>query len=176
MVCDAMYPLEAVALAVFALPAISANLPGATVTVIVPLTLGVGVTTTVACAPLIRLNPLAVPPVTAMSLASKLTPTSSLNTKVKVTGPVASGAETSLAIVTVGGVVSGPEPGGAGVFDTGGGGGSASPPPQLMSAEQASIRVATSWKVDRCDMVFVSAEERRQDRRSGICESAFKSA
>jgi hypothetical protein len=78
---------------------------------------------------------------------------------VKVTGPVASGAETSLAIVTVGGVVSGPEPGGAGVFDTGGGGGSASLPPQLMSAEQTSIRVATSWKVDRCDMVFVSAED-----------------
>jgi hypothetical protein len=28
-----------------------------------------------------------------------------------------------------------------------------------MSAEQASIRVATSWKVDRCDMVVVSAED-----------------
>jgi hypothetical protein len=69
------------------------------------------------------------------------------------------GPETSFAIVTVGGVVSGPEPGGAGVFDTGGGGGSASLPPQLMSTEQASVKMAASWKVDRCDMVFVSAED-----------------
>jgi len=76
---------------------------------------------------------------------------------VKVTGPAAVGPETSFAIVTVGGVVSGP--GGAGVFDTGGGGGSASLPPQLMSTEQASVRMAASWKVDRCDMVFVSAED-----------------
>ena len=94
-----------------------------------------------------------------MSLASKLTPTSSLKTKVKVTGPVAIDPETSLAIVTVGGVVSGPAPGGVGVFDTGGGGASASPPPQLMSIEQASIKAAASLKVDRCDMAFVSAEE-----------------
>jgi hypothetical protein len=115
------------------------------------------VTTTVACAPLIRVNPLAVPPVTAMSLASKLTPTSSLNTNVKVTGPVAVGAETLFAMVTVGGVVSGA--GGGGVLDTGGGGASASPPPQPLSAAQASIKAAASWRWDRCDMAFVSDEE-----------------
>jgi hypothetical protein len=96
--------------AVFALPAMSVKLPAATLTVIVPLALGVGVTTIVACEPLMRLKPLAVPPVTVMSEASKLTPTSSLNTNVKVTGPLATGAETLLAIVTVGGVVSGQVP------------------------------------------------------------------
>jgi hypothetical protein len=75
---------------------------------------------------------------------------------VKVTGPVASGAETSFAIVTVGGVVSGPD--GAGVLDTGGGGASASPLPQPMSAEQATIKAAASWRLSRCDMAFVSEE------------------
>jgi hypothetical protein len=156
IVCDAMYGFDAVAPAVLALPAMSLKLPGGTVTVIVPLTPGVGVTTMVACEPLIRLNPLAVPPVTTMSLASKLTPTSSLKTNVKVTGPAATGAETLLAIVTVGGVVSGAGP--AGVLDTGGGGASASLP-QPMSAAQASTRAAASCRGDRCDMAFVSAED-----------------
>jgi hypothetical protein len=76
---------------------------------------------------------------------------------VKVTGPLATGAETLFAIVTVGGVVSGP--GGAGVLDTGGGGASASPLPQPMSTELASIKAAASWRLNRCDMAFVSEQD-----------------
>ena len=95
----------------------SVKRPAATFTVMVPGTPGVGVTTSVACGPSTRVNAPAVPPATVMSVASKLTPTSSLKTKVKVTGPVAAGAETLLAMATVGAVVSGP----AGGAPTGGG-------------------------------------------------------
>jgi hypothetical protein len=45
-----------------------------------------------------------------------------------------------------------------------------------MSTEQVSIRVATSWKVDRCDMVFVSAEGGVGGTDVASYESAFKSA
>jgi hypothetical protein len=126
----------------------SLKLPAATLTVIVPATFGVGVTTSVACRPSTRVKVPAVPPLTVMSLAAKLTPTSSLKTKLKVTGPLAVGAATSLAIVTVGAVVSAA----AGGLPTGGGGGSASPLPQPASVAPASNNAASRLSGDRCDM------------------------
>ena len=141
--------MVALAAAVLALPAMSVKRPAATSTVIVPATFGVGVTSSVACAPLSRVNAPGVPPDTTMSVASKLTPTSSSKTKVKVTGPVAAGADTSLAIVSVGAFVSGTPGAGA---PTGGGGGSASPPPQPASAAQASTRAPRAWIFVGCVM------------------------
>jgi hypothetical protein len=56
---------------------------------IMPALFGVGVTTSVARAPLTRVKVPLVPPVTVMSSTVKLVPTSSLKVKVKVTSPVA---------------------------------------------------------------------------------------
>ena len=111
-----------------------------------------GVTTSVACVPLSLLKAPAVPPVTVMSLASKLTPTSSLNTKLKVTGPEAVGAETLLAIVTVGAVVSGAWL--AGTVPTGGRGAPASPPPQPTSVAAVSSAAAGHRRGERFFMAF----------------------
>jgi hypothetical protein len=51
-------------------------------------------------------RPAAVPPVTVMSSAAKLVPTSSLKVKVKVTAPVAVAPASLSVMATVGGVVS----------------------------------------------------------------------
>ena len=126
----------------------SLNLPTPTATTSVPEALVGGVTTIVYCFALTLVSAPAVPPVTATSLVVKLTPTSSLKTKLNVTGPVAFAPDTSLKIASVGGTVSG---GGAVVGALiADGGASAAPPPQAVirnevpRAQAAKARIFVS--------------------------------
>ena len=133
----------------FPLPARSVNLSAATLTSMLPVEFAMGVTTSVAWLPSMRVKAPFVPPVTTTEAVVKLVPTSSLNVNAKVTSPVAVAAAMSSLIATVGGVVSagagaGAGAGGAGAAAGGAGaaamagGASASPPPQALSSMDAA--------------------------------------
>jgi hypothetical protein len=91
--------------AALALPTESTTPPAGTLTTIVPAASAVGVTTSVALVPLMRLKAPLVPLVTVMSSAVKLVPTSRLKLKLKVTGPVATVSAALLVMVTTGALV-----------------------------------------------------------------------
>ena len=122
----------------------SLKVPMPTLTLMVPALLAIGVTSKVAWVALTLLKVPALPPVMTTSLAVKLAPTSSLKTKLKITGPVAVAAETSSKMATVGAVRSGAGAVLGALITVADGGGVASPPPQA-----ATRRDAATAQVDR---------------------------
>ena len=122
-----------------ALLARSENLAASTLTAIVPVAFGVGVTTRVATVPLTIVKVPLLPPVTVTSASEKLEPTLSLNVNVKVTAPVAVAPAALLVMATVGATLSGAA--GAGVRGVAPGG-SESPPPQAATRTAAAINRA----------------------------------
>ena len=119
------------AAAALACPLLSVKAPAATLTVMLPLELGVGLTSSVADLPSVDIvkTPL-LPPATTASSTPKLVPTFLLKLKMKVTSPAAV-TPVSLSVMLTVGAASSAALGGA----------SASPPPQADN-NSASAREA----------------------------------
>ena len=124
------------AVSALAVPTASVTLPAGTLTSTMPVLSAVGVTTSVALVPDSSVNAPLVPPVTTTSSAVNEVPTSRLNEKVNVIGPVAVSAVMSLVIVTTGAP-------GLTTLPGDWGGASPLPPPQAAS-ERANTAAAVA--------------------------------
>ena len=125
---------EAELAAALALLARSVNFPAATLTLMVPVELAAGVSSTKYFMSLTLINALGAPPATTMSSKVKLLPTDSLNAKMNVTAPDAVAPALLSSMTKVGATVSG---------------GDESPPPPPQAATNSD---AASAQAERANL------------------------